>query len=353
MKKILIAVSSTGGHIYPGLALAERLKKDGWEVYFAGKKSDVITKAGYKFFSIPASGLKRKLSPSIVVFALRFIASVIKSFVIFFKIKPDVAAGFGGYVSFPVIISAKFVGIPTLVHEQNAIPGLANKMSAPFADVICVSFPGSEKYFSRNRTVLTGNPVRASITGISAARACEPFTVLVFGGSQGAASINSAVTASLNSFRPPAGGIKFLHIAGRADFEKVKNAYKSAGLAAEVYEYVYDMEAVYEKASLAVCRAGATTIAELIALRLPAVLIPFPFATENHQKANADYLAGAGCAIVVEEKDIRSLAGRITGLAADPSALAGMSAAYSKLPGQDAAGTLAGIVTSLSPYRSN
>ena len=276
IKKILIAVSSTGGHIYPGLALAGELKKSGYEVTFVGKKSEIISREGYPLFTISARGLKRKSIFGMISFFAACFAAGLQSAYILVKTKPSLVLGFGGYISFPVIVAARMLGIRSIIHEQNSIPGLANKYSARFADKICVSFQNTEKYFPAGKTVFTGDPVRKSILDIKReTRPAEgPVTVLVFGGSQGARGINSAMAEKAERFAAVSGKLKLIHITGEKDFENVRSAYERSGLAAEVHAYLFDIEKAYKRCSLAVCRAGATTIAELIALKLPAILVP-------------------------------------------------------------------------------
>ncbi|MDO8734130.1 MAG: undecaprenyldiphospho-muramoylpentapeptide beta-N-acetylglucosaminyltransferase [Elusimicrobiota bacterium] len=331
-KKILIAVSSTGGHIYPGVALAGALKKKGWDVFFVGKKSEIIKSAGYRFYVLSSVGYPRAWSVLTSIFFLKLFYSIFQSIKILLKEKPGIVIGFGGYVSFPVIFSAWLMSIPSIIHEQNFIPGLANKLSAEFAGSICVSFEDSKKYFPSKKVVFTGNPVRSEILNISKPLTYRlPFTVLIFGGSQGAHNINIALINLLAKLLSVKEKIRFIHVTGENDFEIVSNAYKNNGFTAEVHKYLYNIETAYENASLVVCRAGATTIAELIALKMPAILIPYPYSTEDHQKANAKYLVDNGCAILIEEKEIKKLPEEIINLVNNPVILAKMSESYKKI----------------------
>ncbi len=332
-KKILIAVSSTGGHIYPGLALADALKKKGWDVFFVGKKSEIIAREGYRFYALSSVGYPRMLSVLTAIFFVKIFYSIIQSIKILLKEKPSIVIGFGGYVSFPVILSSWLMNIPSIIHEQNFIPGLANKLSTKFANKICISFEHSKKYFPSKKVVYSGNPVRQEILQINRLPSTGyrlPSTILIFGGSQGAHNININLINSLDNFLPFKEKIRFIHITGENDFEIVKNAYQNNGFTAEVHKYLYNIETAYQKASFVVCRAGATTIAELIALKMPAILIPYPYSTEDHQKANAKYLAENGCAILIEEKEIKKLPKEIIKLLNNPEILAKMSASYQK-----------------------
>jgi len=332
-KNIVIAVSSTGGHIYPGLALAEELKKNGYNISFIGKKSDIILREGYPLFAIAAGGLKRKHLTGIFFFLAGCAVSIFQSIYILIKLKPSLTVGFGGYISFPVIFASRLLGIRSIIHEQNFIPGLANKYSAVFADEICVSFKDTEKYFTKKKVVFTGDPVRENILKIrrSGEPAKIPLTILVFGGSQGAHGINTAIANQLEKFVKTRGAINFIHITGERDYESVKSAYSKNGIHAEIYKYLFNIETAYQRASLAVCRAGATTIAELIILKIPAILVPYPYSTENHQKANADFLEKHGCGIVLEEKNISLLPDKILELINRPQALTNMAGAYSSI----------------------
>ncbi|MFA5780194.1 MAG: undecaprenyldiphospho-muramoylpentapeptide beta-N-acetylglucosaminyltransferase [Elusimicrobiota bacterium] len=335
-KKILIAVSSTGGHIYPGVALAGALKKKGWDVFFVGKKSEIISREGYRFYALSSVGYPRVLSVLTSIFFVKFFYSIIQSIKILLKEKPGIVIGFGGYISFPAIFSAWLMNIPSIIHEQNFIPGLANKFSAKFAGKICVSFEDSKKYFPSKKVVFTGNPVRSEILNISKSLTYRlPFTVLIFGGSQGAHNINIALINSLAKVSSVKEKIRFIHITGENDFEVVKNAYKNNGFSSEVHKYLYNIETAYQKASLVICRAGATTIAELIALKMPAILIPYPYSTENHQNANAKYLVENGCAILTEEKEIKKLPEEIIKLVNNPGILAKISESYQKISYSD------------------
>lgn len=225
------------------------------------------------------------------------------------------------------------MNIPSIIHEQNFIPGVANKLSAKFADKICVSFENSKKYFPSKKVIYSGNPVRSEIRNISKPLPTShfPLTCLIFGGSQGAHNINTALISSLDDFLPVKEKIRFIHITGENDFETVKNAYQNKGFSSDVHKYLYSIEKAYQKASLVVCRSGATTIAELIALKMPAILIPYPYSTEGHQKANAGYLTQNGCAILIEEKEIKKLPEEIIKLVNNPASLAEMSKSYQKL----------------------
>ncbi|MFH1540520.1 MAG: undecaprenyldiphospho-muramoylpentapeptide beta-N-acetylglucosaminyltransferase [Elusimicrobiota bacterium] len=335
-KKVLIAVSSTGGHIYPGIALADALKEN-CDVFFVGKKSEIIVKNGYRFYNLSTVGYPRLYSINTFIFFIKFFYSIIQSIKILLKEKPNIVIGFGGYVTFPVIFCAWLMKIPSIIHEQNYIAGIANKLSAKFANKICVSFEDSKKYFPLKKTIYSGNPVRSEILNISKPLTDYrlPLTCLIFGGSQGAHNINVNLINSIDSFLPVKEKIRFIHITGVHDFEVVKNAYQSKGFKAEIYKYLYDMDVVYKNTSLVICRAGATTIAELVVLKMPAILIPYPHSTENHQNANAKYLTEKGCTILIEEKEIKTLSQKVLEIINHPELLVKMSESYQKISHPD------------------
>ena len=334
-KKILIAVSSTGGHIYPGLAVAKQLQKEGYEILFIGKKNNIISNEGYKFYPISAIGLQRKASLKIFNFIIKFIYSVFQSLKILANEKPAIVIGFGGYISFPVILAAWLKNVPSIIHEQNYIPGLANRISVRFVNKICVSFRESEEIFSSDKVILTGNPVREAILSIKkepSNYAHLPLTCLVFGGSQGSHNINTAIINSVDKLSALKEKINFIHITGEKDYEIVKNAYLKNGIKSEVYNYLFKIEEAYKKTSFTICRSGAMTISELISLRMPAILIPYPYSTENHQKANAEYLSKNDCSILIEETDIDNLLENIIKITNHPEILSKMSESYQKIP---------------------
>ncbi|MBW2108256.1 MAG: undecaprenyldiphospho-muramoylpentapeptide beta-N-acetylglucosaminyltransferase, partial [Deltaproteobacteria bacterium] len=256
---------------------------------------------------------------------------------------PDMIVGVGGYASGPVALAGKVMGKTVVIHEQNMIPGLTNRLLARFADRIYVSFPDTKKWFEPSKTVFTGNPVRAAV--LQNGRESESkngFVVLVVGGSQGAHAVNQAVVDALDHLGPH--GIRFIHQTGVQDRPWVSDAYEQRGVQATVSAFFEDMGRLYRAADLVVCRAGATTVSELTALGKPAVFIPFPFAANDHQAYNARYVAQAGGAEVILEKDLtgRILAEKISAYAADPAVLDKMAACAAALGRPDAASTIVG-----------
>jgi len=312
-KKIIIAASGTGGHIYPGLSLAEEFKNNGYDaVFFVNSNPasiEIMAKSGFKYVKFNMSGMPRKFSFSFVKFLLQLFSASIKSFFEIIKINPSAVIGTGGYVSVPAIISAKILFKKTYVHEQNSIPGAANKFLSKMADIAFLSFESSKEYFKNSNAVVCGYPVRKDILNASKKDAVSffglkdnVFTVLVFGGSLGAAKLNEI---AFNALSPLAknGDIQVLHISGIKDYPQIS---KTAGRADnyKVFPYLHNIAAAYAVADIVVCRSGAGAVFEIKALGKPAVLVPYPFATDNHQFYNAKAFEKSGFIEVIEEKDL-------------------------------------------------
>lgn len=325
MHTVIIAAGGTGGHLYPGIALAHELSARGARPVFAVRENDlcrpIVTAEGFACEDIPARGMPRRLSPAVFTFLYDQARGQFAARALLRCLRPAAVVGMGGYISFPVITSARLAGIPTIIHEQNVIPGLANRMIARFVDRIAVSFPESVRYFPRRTTIVTGNPVRRSLFGIDRAEAllrlhlaAGRFTILVFGGSQGAAAINTAAVEAWG--RLPAdvrGRVQCIHVAGAGDHDRVAALYRENNIPGVVVPYLMNIGEAYAAADLVISRAGATTVAELGALGVPAVLVPYPHATADHQAHNARVLAATGQASVITESDLtaEALAARI------------------------------------------
>lgn len=306
--RILIAGGGTGGHIYPGIAVAEEIfrQEAGSEVLFVGTKQGMETKiipiAGYRLETIPAGGIIKKNLLSKMTSGIKMIGGFIKSFPVLKRFNPDVVIGVGGYASVPMLSAAVVMRIPTVILEQNFFPGVANRVLSHAVDRVVVAFEGSKRFFRKDVDVL-GNPVRRNIVG------CEYHTgdimaVLIFGGSQGAHAINKAVVESFGYLQEESNILRFIHQTGESDYAWVKDSYKNAGFDAEILPYIYHMEDAYRKADIVISRGGATTIAEITACGRPAILIPYPFATHDHQRLNAEYLQSMGAADVILERDL-------------------------------------------------
>ena len=345
--RVLIAAGGTGGHIYPGIAVAQEIMRRDPEsqVRFVGTARGLETKlvptAGFDLSLIDSAGLKNVS----LVARMRGVAILPKSFVsagrVILEFKPDVVVGAGGYVSGPVVMMAALLRRPTLVMESNALPGWTNRVLARFVNRAAVSFQQALPYF-RGKGVVTGNPVRREFFEIPAKRH-EPgkLSLLIFGGSQGARAINEAMVAALPALKSLPVELRIKHQTGPADFEKVKAAYAAAGWNehAEVCSYIDNMMNDFAAADLVICRAGATTTAELIAAGKASIMIPFPYAADDHQRKNAEALQAAGAArmIVQQELSGERLLDEIRALVQDPSELDRMEKASRGLARGDAA----------------
>lgn len=317
MYRILIAAGGTGGHLYPGMVLGHELRKRGCKTAFICRKNDsskaILANNKFRFFEIDFHGFPRKLSLRLFSFCYLFTGSVITSYKIITSFKPDAVVGMGGYISFPVIIAAALKRIPVVIHEQNSIPGLANRLLKYFASKIAVSFEDSEKFFPKSKTIFTGNPVRQDIFTTIPEEAYKALnldpkrvTLFVFGGSQGAAKLNQVVIDTLPLLDEYRAKVQFIHITGKLDGEKarIEKGYAKHGFKATVLPYLDRIGLAYTAADLIICRAGATTISELMIVHKPAILVPFPYATANHQQLNALNMVKKGNAIMIKEKDL-------------------------------------------------
>jgi UDP-N-acetylglucosamine--N-acetylmuramyl-(pentapeptide) pyrophosphoryl-undecaprenol N-acetylglucosamine transferase len=302
----MIMAGGTGGHVFPGLAVADHLRKAGWRVVWLGAKTGMeatlVPKHGYDMAWVSFSGVRGRGPLAFFLLPLRLLVAFWQSARAIFAHRPDVVLGMGGYISFPGGMMAALFGKPLVVHEQNAIPGLANKVLAAVADRVLCAFPGALK-----RATLTGNPVRPEIAAIVApesryAARSGPLRVLVVGGSLGAKALNDVVPralALLTGERPVV-----THQSGAQHAESLRQAYAAAGVTAKTPAFIEDMAAAYAEADLVVCRAGATTVAEIAAAGVASILVPYPHAVDDHQTANARFLADAGAAVLVPQSEL-------------------------------------------------
>ena len=305
MKTILIMAGGTGGHIFPGLAVAEQMRAAGWEVVWMGARGGMeerlVPKHGYRAAWIRAKaargkGLMQKLLlPANLLYSFWESARHIRG------LRPDVVLGLGGYVAFPGGMMASLWNRPLALHEQNAIPGLANKVLAQVSDKVMTGFPQALR-----NAEWTGNPVRAEIAAIAApesrfAGRTGALKLLVVGGSLGAQALNEAVpkALALMSARP-----QVVHQAGEKHLDALKKHYADAGVQGELVAFIDDMARRYAEADLVICRAGAVTVAELSAGGMPSILVPFPHAVDDHQTANGKFLADHGAAFLIQQRDL-------------------------------------------------
>jgi UDP-N-acetylglucosamine--N-acetylmuramyl-(pentapeptide) pyrophosphoryl-undecaprenol N-acetylglucosamine transferase len=357
---VLIAGGGTGGHLYPGIAVARELmaQRPDARVVFAGTaagiESRVVPREGFPLELIRSAGLKGKSAAARLRGAALIPVSALDAWRVLSKWRPAVAVGVGGYSSGPVIGLAVLRGIPTLLMEQNAMPGLTNRLLARAVDAAAVTFDASLSFFGA-RGVVTGNPVRAEFfvagaeTVHAVGSASGPLRVLVFGGSQGAHAINVAMIDAASRLRHVA-QLSITHQTGERDLEMVREGYRRAGFDARVEPFLYAMDREMREADLVVCRAGATTLAELTAAGRPSILVPLPTATDDHQRRNAQAMADAGAARVLDQRELTGdrLAADITSLFSDAAARTRMAAAARSLARPDAARAIVARILELS-----
>jgi UDP-N-acetylglucosamine--N-acetylmuramyl-(pentapeptide) pyrophosphoryl-undecaprenol N-acetylglucosamine transferase len=358
--RVLIAAGGTGGHIYPGIAVAkEILRRDpDSEVRFVGTakglENKLVPQAGFELSIIDSAGLKNvgavARARGLLVLPKSFLAA--RTLITAFR--PDVVIGAGGYVSGPVLLTAALLKLPTVVMESNALPGWTNRVLARFVDKAAVSFDAALPFF-RGKAVVTGNPVRREFFEIPErnfeAGGGGQFSLLVFGGSQGAHAINEAMIAALPALSDLKNVLRIMHQTGEADFETAEASYIAAGWTgrATVTKYIDNMVAAFGAVDLVVCRAGATTTAELIAAGKASIMIPFPFAADDHQRKNAEALQHAGAARMILQQDLSgdALAQEITALIREPDRITAMQQAARKLARGDAAAVVVDMVEEL------
>ncbi len=312
--KVLLTGGGTGGHLFPAVATAQEFQhqRPGTKVLFVGTKRKMDTRSlsmyGFAGESIRCYGLKGK-KPLELLKALAVLpVSYVQSLAIIRRFKPDIIVAVGGYVTGPVVAAAKTMGLPVVLHEQNSLPGLANRKLGRLADRICLSLPGSGQAFAAKKVVYTGNPVRSKILDL-AEQVPPPKsgrkTLLILGGSQGAHAINRLVSKALCAFTDSElQGIKVIHQTGETDQEQVQADYRQRGIDALVAGFFMKMDEVYADTDLVVSRAGATTLSELAVLGKPTILIPYPSAADNHQEKNGQYYVSGGGAVQYIEKDL-------------------------------------------------
>ena len=360
--RVLIAGGGTGGHLYPGIALARELKRrdGGTTVTFVGTatgvEAQVVPREGFPLQLIRVAGLKGKRGLERVKgFALLPLAAI-DAWQVVSRYRPDVVVGVGGFASGPVIMLAALRGFPTMLLEQNALPGITNRLLARVVRAAALTFDEAMRFFPGTGFV-AGNPVRPEFFRQGSKedddRAISPpgaARVLIFGGSQGAHAINVAMVAAAPWLAAADTRLALTHQTGERDVDVVRHAYRDAGIEARVETFLFEMDREMTAADIVVARAGATTLSELAAARRPAILVPLPTATDDHQRKNAEVIARAGGAEVIDERQLTGelLAQRIVALAADPARRERMAAAMQKLARPDAAARIADRVLQLA-----
>jgi UDP-N-acetylglucosamine--N-acetylmuramyl-(pentapeptide) pyrophosphoryl-undecaprenol N-acetylglucosamine transferase len=331
--RCVIAGGGTGGHLFPGIAIAEAFmgKEPGNEVLFIGTERGIEVRvlAGGKFplrtiRAMPLKGMsfwaKNKALGSIPL-AVSEALSILRGF------RPQIVLGVGGYASGPTLLAARLLGIRRAIHEQNMVPGMTNRILSGVSERIFVSFEETKKYFSDKKTFVTGNPIRKEfLSCLTERHKRDRFTILVFGGSAGAHRINKAMTEALGFLEGVRSALRFIHQTGREDLESVSKNYQDKGFDACVRPFFEDMVDQYQGSDLVICRAGASTLAELAACGKGAILIPYPYAAHQHQLINARRLVDLGAARMIQDKELNGqrLAQSILDLYSHPEKLRGM-----------------------------
>jgi UDP-N-acetylglucosamine--N-acetylmuramyl-(pentapeptide) pyrophosphoryl-undecaprenol N-acetylglucosamine transferase len=336
--RVVIAAGGTGGHLFPGIAVAQEFtERARAEVTFLTSPRPVTTQIleryGFAWETISSQALKGRGLFGRLRSLLAVPGSVFQARARLKALNPQLVLGMGGYTSGPVGLAAYLLGIPLALHEQNAIPGFANRRLARLARRIFVSFPAARGHFPAERCVWTGNPIRGEFFQVRPERGASPFTVLVTGGSQGAHHLNMEVIRALPRLQDLRERLRFMHLTGEADEPLVAAGYQEAGFAAEVAAFAAAMAEMMGRAHLVVSRAGASTLAEIAALGRAALLVPYPFAANNHQEYNARLLAEAGAAWMILNKDFTAelFAAKIREVIEQPEKLPEMEAASRQL----------------------
>jgi UDP-N-acetylglucosamine--N-acetylmuramyl-(pentapeptide) pyrophosphoryl-undecaprenol N-acetylglucosamine transferase len=341
MKKVIIAAGGTGGHIFPALAIAERLsREEDISVSFIGARDmeRYLVAPRFPLKNLPITPFRP--SPRRVIhYLISFIVSLLTAFLFLMKNRPDVILGMGGYPTVPTLLSAIFLRIPFIIHEQNIIPGRVNALLGQLASKILISFPDTKRFFPPGRTKCIGLPLRASLQKIEKPRArkelnlrLDKFTLLVSGGSRGALSLNNALRDILPLLLRE--GLQVIHLCGSKHYQDLREKTKEWNEGYLLLPFSEEMHLLYSSADLCICRAGASTLAELAFFALPSILIPYPYAVSEHQLLNALYFQKMGASIVIRDEKLKEpilLYETIKSLADSPAILEQMSASASSL----------------------
>ena len=353
--KVIIACGGTGGHLFPGIAVAEALQKRGHEclVLISKKEIDALASEGYdhlKFEKLDAIGMPSLLSPAVFKFGFKMWKTLRDCKKIVNDFGADAVLGMGGFTSLPPVWAARRLKKKTFIHDSNSIPGKANRLTSRFADVVFVGWKECATFFPKRRTEVVGTPVRGSVlreVTEDEALACFGFskkpnarTLLVMGGSQGAQGVNRGVTSVLRLLKERVGdGLRVIHINGKLGLEETEKAYVDSGVEHYVSAFCQSMECAYKLADLCVARSGASSMTELAEFGLPSILIPYPFAAEDHQTRNAEVFSSKKAAFMMKEADLTpdGFGKLVADLLVDEEALKKIGQAVSKLATSDAA----------------
>ena len=311
--RIVIAGGGTGGHLFPALAIAEefRRREEDVEVIFAGAKrgleTSVVPGLGYQLELFDVEGIKKRKGLELFGAITKALKATMRARRWLKDLRPDGVIGSGSYSSGPVVLAARLLGIKTMILEQNAVPGLTNRVLGRLASRVYIAFEEAAMYFPKARTLVSGNPVRKDILAAvdrAKHRVNGSFSLFVFGGSQGATAINAAFIDATEYLTDIWSSLHVVHQTGKEGFKAAEGAYKRKGLKVEVRDFIEDMASVYATSDLVVCRAGATSIAEITSLGLPAIFIPYPFSTDDHQEVNARTLEKKGAAMMIRQDEL-------------------------------------------------
>ena len=358
----VVACGGTGGHLFPGIAVAEVLRDRGHEVILlvSEKEIDALALSGrtnFRFEKLPTVGLPSPFSPAILGFIRRFYESLSLCRSIYRKFKPQVVLGMGGFTSTAPVLAGRIRGISTFIHESNAIPGKANRLTARMVRAVMLGFKECAPFFPKARTEVTGTPIRTELKPLDRQVARQRLglrtdlpTLLVMGGSQGASGINQAIIKSLPFLH--GAPLQVIHLSGARDERLVADNYGREKIPAYISAFHHRMEEVYSAADLLVARAGAASLAEFAAFSLPSILIPFPYAADDHQTRNAEIYARAQAAVLVKESEITGelLARKIRELIESPERIRNMSVNSLQLAPKNAAGL---VVTTMEKYTTH
>jgi UDP-N-acetylglucosamine--N-acetylmuramyl-(pentapeptide) pyrophosphoryl-undecaprenol N-acetylglucosamine transferase len=357
----MVAGGGTGGHVFPGIAIAEEVvgRHPDNDVVFVGTarglEAKVVPAAGFPIELIEVKGLKGKGPLQLLANLLLLPSAFLQCWRILRKWKPDIVVGVGGYASGPVVLTAWLLRIPTAVQEQNAAAGFTNRVLGMFVQAAFTAFPEAGGYFAKKKVHQLGNPIRRQLMDnyVRPVVAHDRQKILVFGGSQGAHALNMRFVEALPFLADLRERLVITHQTGARDREQVEKGYRAVGFTPDVREFITDMSAAYAGADLVVCRAGATTLAELTVCKKPSILVPFPAAADNHQVMNARSLADAGAAVMIEERDLTGelLADEIRSILANRERREGMQRAAARLGSPQAASEIADVCTELVARR--
>ncbi|RYD31657.1 MAG: undecaprenyldiphospho-muramoylpentapeptide beta-N-acetylglucosaminyltransferase [Verrucomicrobiaceae bacterium] len=363
VQRLVIACGGTGGHLFPGIAVAQEARRRGWEtlLLISEKQIDALAVQGHgdlRFEKVPAVAMPSPLSLKMVRFVWKFLQTRRHCRKLLEAFEADAVLGMGGFTSLPPVQAGRSLGLRTFVHESNAIPGKANRLTAKFCTGVLLGLEACVRHFPPGRAKVTGTPLRTGMNAAATrAEALEFFglkegkkTILVTGGSQGARGVNRAVVEALPLLDPKT--VQMLHITGPGEFEELKAAYAAQPqIQAAVLPFCQRMELAYTAADLAVSRSGGSSLAELSAFGLPVILVPYPTSAEDHQRRNAEVFTRAGAALTVEETELGQgrLAALLTSLLEDDARRAALSEAIRKLAPDHAAALVCDAVDHWNP----